>query len=156
LTIAAVVAMFAACGALDVELPTAVFFVVGGLQLVLAGIAAFMTATPIKTALRADSDQMMAYHWLWVIFSLFVFPFGPIVFVVGLKRFFGSFSASTLQNSSGYHHIKAAKLSQRESWPAGLFFLAMSLGVASEVASGFVYGQAQSPTTQQQPAKRGR
>ena len=156
-TIGSIVVMFVAGDVIDVELPSAAFVVGGGVQLFCAGFAAFMVAKPIKVALRAGGDQMVAYHWLWVIFSLFVFPFGPIVFFVGLKRFTGSFGAGTMKSGGRYTSIAAAKLSKHESWPAAFFFLAMSLGVASEIAAAAAYGQSQTTTQQQKPpSKRGR
>jgi hypothetical protein len=155
-TIATVVATFGVAGALDVELPSEAVFVVGAIQLAFAALAAFKTAKPIQQSLRADGSHMMAYHWIWVIFSFFVFPFGPILFFVGLKRFTGSFSAAVISDSSGRHHIAAAKLTRRESWPAALFFLAMSLGVAGEVAARFAYTQGRAVETRRPSSKRAR
>jgi hypothetical protein len=154
--IALTVVMFLACGALEVELDVAVFYVIGGLQLAAAGLAAYATAKPIKLALRADGDEMIAYHWIWVIFSLFVFPFGPIILFVGLKRFLGTFAAARMSGLSGSRYIDAAKLSKRETWPAALFFLAMSLGVAGEIAAGADYAQAPPTQPQEKPARRAR
>jgi hypothetical protein len=148
--VATVVAIFPLADALELDLPTPVIAVFGGLQLVAAIIAAILVAKPIQKRLDADSSHMMAYHFIWVIFSFFVFPFGPIVFIVGLKRFFGTFGAATLKDGSGYHAIKAAKLAGRESWPAALFFLAMSAGVAGEIAAGSVHF---APTTTTAPGR---
>jgi hypothetical protein len=133
------------CRAYELALPIPAegFIAIALVQFACAVVAAMATAAPIQKRLRAGNDRMMAYHWIWVMFSLFVFPFGPIVFVVGLKRFTGSLMASTVnQDSSGYGgtRVPAAQLTQRESWPAALFFLAMSLGVAGEIGAGILYG----------------
>ena len=153
--IATVVVMFPLADALEVEVPVPVIVTFGVLQVVSAIVAAVLVAQPIRNRLNADSSHMMAYHWIWVIFSFFVFPFGPIVFVIGLKRFFGTFGAATLKDGSGYHAIRAAKLTGRESWPAAFFFLAMSAGVASEIASGATH-LAPTTTTKTTTPPRGR
>jgi hypothetical protein len=124
-----------ACGAAEVEIPSPVFFVVGALQLASAVFAGIMAGRPIKARLRCDTNAMWGYHYMWLLFSMFVFPFGPIVFFVGIKRFFGTFMDARVNGQ----FVRGAKLTNRETWPAAFFFLAMSLGVAGEVASAIDY-----------------
>jgi hypothetical protein len=142
------------CVAMEVEIPTPVFFVVGALQLAAAVLAGRATGRPIKTRLRCDSEAMWAYHYLWVLFSFFVFPFGPVVFLIGLRVFFGRLGGATVDGK----YVPDAKVTKRESWPAAFFLFAMSLGAAGEVAAAFDYAVtlAQHAPMKSSPSGKGR